>query len=57
MTIHTARGARRALMFAGVSAAVLAALPAVAQEAPQAAEQASTLEEVVVTARRREERL
>ena len=57
MTIQTARGARRALMLAGVSAAVLAALPAVAQEAPQATEQASTLDEVVVTARRREERL
>ena len=57
MKIHTARGARRALMLAGVSAAVLTALPAVAQEAPQATEQASTLEEVVVTARRREERL
>ncbi len=57
MKIHTARGARRALMLAGASAAVLTALPAVAQEAPSATEQASTLEEVVVTARRREERL
>ncbi|MBW8303588.1 MAG: TonB-dependent receptor [Brevundimonas sp.] len=57
MTIQTARGACRARMLAGVSAPVLAALPAAAQEAPQADEQASTLEEVVVTARRREERL
>lgn len=57
MKIQTVRGARRALMLAGVSAIVLAALPAVAQEAPPAAQQASTLDEVVVTARRREERL
>ncbi|HYD26780.1 TonB-dependent receptor [Brevundimonas sp.] len=57
MKIHTAGGARRALMLAGVSAAVLTAVPAVAQEQPQAAEQVSTVEEVVVTARRREERL
>jgi iron complex outermembrane receptor protein len=57
MTIHTTRGARRALMLAGVSAIGLAALPAAAQEASSATEQASTLEEVVVTARRREERL
>jgi iron complex outermembrane receptor protein len=57
MTIQTARGARRALMLAGVSATVLAALPAAAQEAPPGTDQASTLDEVVVTARRREERL
>jgi iron complex outermembrane recepter protein len=57
MKIHTAPGARRALMLASVSVAVMAALPASAQDAPATTEQASTLDEVVVTARRREERL
>lgn len=60
MTIKTVHGARRALMLAGASVAVLAVTPAVAQEAvqaPPATEQAATLDEVVVTARRREERL
>ncbi|RZJ00933.1 MAG: TonB-dependent receptor [Brevundimonas sp.] len=56
MNIHIKRNARRALMLAGVSATVLCAMPAMAQEAP-GDDQASVLDEVVVTARRREERL
>lgn len=56
MRISIPGRAGRALMLAGASAVALSALPAAAQEAP-ADEQAATLDEVVVTARRREERL
>jgi len=60
MTIQNTRGARRTLMLAGVSAValplVLMAAPVAAQEAAPV-EETATLDEVVVTARRREERL
>jgi len=60
MTTTNTRGARRTLMLAGVSAVALPlflmAAPVAAQEATPT-EETATLDEVVVTARRREERL
>jgi iron complex outermembrane recepter protein len=58
MTARTSRMALRAVLTLGASVLALGALPAAAQETPSRDEpQAGTLDDIVVTARRRDERL